>query len=113
MVKANPSYEICRSQQDVEIQGDWKRLLAEARDSHWMMAYGDYLKRARLRRPQDRHPLGRPLGEGVKRNRKAPPSVFLDSGGRGSCRAALPAANCRQFRLGRSLALPCWRTFVP
>lgn len=44
IVKSNPSYEICRSQQDVEIQGDWRKLLKEARDSHWMMAYGDYLK---------------------------------------------------------------------
>ena len=44
IVKSNPSYEICRSQQDVEIQGDWRTLLKEVRDSHWMMAYGDYLK---------------------------------------------------------------------
>ena len=44
IVKSNPSYEICRSQQDVEIQGDWRKLLKEVRDSHWMMAYGDYLK---------------------------------------------------------------------
>jgi len=44
VVKANPFHEICRSQQDVQIEGDWKALLAEARDSHWMMAYGDYLK---------------------------------------------------------------------
>jgi len=44
IVKGNPSYEICRSQQDVEIQGDWRKLLKEVRDSHWMMAYGDYLK---------------------------------------------------------------------
>lgn len=44
IIKANPFHEICRTQQDVEIQGDWKKLLAEARDSHWMMAYGDYLK---------------------------------------------------------------------
>jgi len=43
-VKANPFYDICRSQQDVEIQGDWKRLVSEVRDSHWMMAYGDYLR---------------------------------------------------------------------
>lgn len=43
-VKANPSYEICRSQQDVQIQGDWRKLLAEVRDSHWVMAYGDWLK---------------------------------------------------------------------
>jgi L-fucose isomerase-like protein len=44
IVKSNPLYEICRSQQDVEIQGDWKKLLNEVRDSHWMMAYGDHLK---------------------------------------------------------------------
>ena len=44
IVKSNPYYEICRSQQDVEIQGDWKKLISEVRDSHWMMVYGDYLK---------------------------------------------------------------------
>jgi hypothetical protein len=43
-VIGNPSLEICRSQQDVQIEGDWRKLLKEARDSHWMMAYGDYLK---------------------------------------------------------------------
>ena len=43
IVRGNPFYAICRSQQDVEIQGDWKRLIPEARDSHWMMAYGDHL----------------------------------------------------------------------
>jgi L-fucose isomerase-like protein len=44
IVKSNPHYEICRSQQDVEIQGDWRKLIKEVRDSHWIMAYGDYLK---------------------------------------------------------------------
>ena len=44
VVKSNPFLDICRSQQDVEIQGDWKKLQKEVRDSHWMMAYGDYLK---------------------------------------------------------------------
>ena len=43
-VDSNPFYETCRSQQDVLIEGDWKKLLREARDSHWMMAYGDYVK---------------------------------------------------------------------
>ncbi|MGQ9590249.1 MAG: sugar isomerase [Planctomycetota bacterium] len=43
-VVANPFYEICRSQQDVEILGDWKALLDEVRDSHWVMAYGDVLE---------------------------------------------------------------------
>jgi hypothetical protein len=44
IVKSNPFLEICRSQQDVEIQGDWKKLKKEVRDSHWMLTYGDYLK---------------------------------------------------------------------
>lgn len=43
-VESNPFYEICRSQQDVRVEGNWKKLLHEARDSHWMMTYGDYLK---------------------------------------------------------------------
>jgi len=43
-VEDNPFYEICRSQQDVRIRGNWKRLLNEVRDSHWMMVYGNYLK---------------------------------------------------------------------
>ena len=44
IIRSNPSYEICRTQQDVEIQGDWKQLIKEVRDSHWMMAYGDHLR---------------------------------------------------------------------
>jgi hypothetical protein len=44
IVRDNPNYSICRSQQDVEIVGHWKRLIPEARDSHWMMVYGDYLR---------------------------------------------------------------------
>ena len=44
VVRDNPCFAICRSQQDVEIEGDWKRLIPEARDSHWMMVYGDYLR---------------------------------------------------------------------
>ncbi len=44
VVRGNPAYEICRSQQDVEIQGDWRKLISEVRDSHWMMTYGDHLK---------------------------------------------------------------------
>ena len=42
-VIGNPYYEICRSQQDVEILGNWKRLKNEVRDSHWVTVYGDYL----------------------------------------------------------------------
>ncbi len=44
IVKSNPSYEICRSQQDVQIEGDWRKLVNEVRDSHWMMAPGDHRK---------------------------------------------------------------------
>jgi len=44
IVKSNPFYEVCRSQQDIQLQGDWKKLKSEVRDSHWMMVYGDYLK---------------------------------------------------------------------
>lgn len=44
VVERNPLYEICRSQQDVRIEGDWKKLIKEVRDSHWMMVYDDYLK---------------------------------------------------------------------
>jgi hypothetical protein len=43
-VEENPAYEICRSQQDIKIHGDWRRLRNEARDSHWVMAYGDHLR---------------------------------------------------------------------
>jgi hypothetical protein len=39
----NPSFSICRSQQDIEVTGDWKKLAGEMRGSHWMMAYGNYL----------------------------------------------------------------------
>jgi hypothetical protein len=44
IIRANPDYAICRSQQDVEIQGNWKQLVREVRDSHWLMVYGDYLR---------------------------------------------------------------------
>jgi len=43
-VKSNPFYEICRSQQEVEIQGNWEKLKNEVRDSHWVMVYGNYIK---------------------------------------------------------------------
>jgi hypothetical protein len=46
VVKGNPGYDICRSQQDVEIQGRWEILKREVRDSHWMMVYGDCLREA-------------------------------------------------------------------
>ena len=27
----------------MEIQGDWRRLIPEVRDSHWVSAFGNYL----------------------------------------------------------------------
>lgn len=43
-VLGNPYYEVCRSQQDVKILGDWKKLKNEVRDSHWVSVYGNYLE---------------------------------------------------------------------
>jgi hypothetical protein len=43
-VADNPNLPICRSQQDVRVQGKWQKLLGEVRDSHWLMVYGSYLK---------------------------------------------------------------------
>ncbi len=43
VVDDNPRLSICRSQQDIRIQGDWRRLAREIRGSHWMLAYGNYL----------------------------------------------------------------------
>ncbi len=43
-IVGNPFLDICRSQIDVAIQGDWKRLLAEMKGFHWMTCYGNYLR---------------------------------------------------------------------
>ena len=43
IVRANPFYDVCRTQQDVAIQGNWKKLLREVRDSHWVAAYGNHV----------------------------------------------------------------------
>ena len=40
----HPFYDICRSQIDIEIEGDWKRLLEDMQGFHWMTCYGDYLR---------------------------------------------------------------------
>jgi hypothetical protein len=40
----HPSYDICRSQFDCTIEGDWSKLLSDMRGFHWMTCYGDYLK---------------------------------------------------------------------
>jgi L-fucose isomerase-like protein len=40
-VESNPFHDICRSQTDVLIEGEWQRLLEDMRGFHWMMVYGD------------------------------------------------------------------------
>jgi len=42
-IEANPFYDICRSQYDIRIDGNWKKLLEDHRGFHWMMACGDYM----------------------------------------------------------------------
>jgi len=43
-IDANPFLDICRSQVDVAIEGDWERLAEEMAGFHWMLSYGDHLK---------------------------------------------------------------------
>jgi hypothetical protein len=43
-IEQNPFYDICRSQYDIKIEGDWEKLLRDHRGFHWMMACGDYMK---------------------------------------------------------------------
>ncbi|HUU26430.1 MAG TPA: sugar isomerase [archaeon] len=40
----HPFLDICRSQIDVEIEGDWRKLLEDMQGFHWMICYGDYLR---------------------------------------------------------------------
>jgi hypothetical protein len=40
----HPFYDICRSQIDLEIEGDWRKLLKDMQGFHWMTCYGDYLR---------------------------------------------------------------------
>lgn len=43
-ITEHPFYDICRSQIDLEIEGDWRRLLEDMQGFHWMTCYGDYLR---------------------------------------------------------------------
>lgn len=38
----SPFYDICRSQYDIEIDGNWRKLLQDMRGFHWNMVLGDY-----------------------------------------------------------------------
>ena len=40
----SPSNPACRSQIDIEIEGDWRRLLANMQGFHTQVCYGDYLR---------------------------------------------------------------------
>lgn len=40
----NPFMDICRSQTDIQIDGDCARLARDMRGFHWMMCYGEHLK---------------------------------------------------------------------
>jgi len=40
----SPSYDICRSQIDVAIDGDWRKLLRDMQGFHTITCYGDYLR---------------------------------------------------------------------
>ncbi|MHA2426189.1 MAG: sugar isomerase [Candidatus Thorarchaeota archaeon] len=39
----NPTLQICRTQLDIEIEGDWEKLLHDMKGFHWLVVYGDYL----------------------------------------------------------------------
>ena len=43
-VLGSPDMPICRSQVDIGIKGDTRKLVEEIRGFHWMTAYGDYLR---------------------------------------------------------------------
>ena len=40
----SPAYDVCRSQIDLEIEGDWRRLLRDMQGFHTVTCYGDYLR---------------------------------------------------------------------
>lgn len=40
----SPAMDMCRSQMDVEIDGDWRRLTRELQGFHTVVCYGDYLR---------------------------------------------------------------------
>ena len=42
----SPSFDMCRSQMDLEIDGDWRTLTKEMEGFHTIVTYGDYLREA-------------------------------------------------------------------
>jgi len=43
-ITATPSYPACRSQMEILVDGDWKRLVRELEGFHTQIVYGDYLR---------------------------------------------------------------------
>ncbi len=43
-ILASPAFPACRSQIEIAIDGDWRRLVAEMEGFHTQIAYGDYLR---------------------------------------------------------------------
>jgi len=43
-IVGTPSYPACRSQMEIQIDGDWHRLLREMQGFHTQIVYGDYLR---------------------------------------------------------------------
>ncbi|MEM2637282.1 MAG: sugar isomerase [Candidatus Korarchaeota archaeon] len=43
-IAGSPNFEICRSQAEILIEGNWRRLVEEMRGFHWLMVYGDYIR---------------------------------------------------------------------
>ena len=41
---ANPSHPACRSQMDIQVDGDFRRLLTDMEGFHTLVCYGDYLR---------------------------------------------------------------------
>jgi len=44
VITDHPFLDICRSQFDCTVEGDWKKLVRDMRGFHWMTCYGDYLE---------------------------------------------------------------------
>lgn len=43
-IEGSPAYDMCRSQMDVAIDGDWRRMVREMQGFHAVVTYGDYLR---------------------------------------------------------------------
>jgi hypothetical protein len=43
-IEASPDYPMCRSQMDVRIEGDWRKLTREMEGFHTVVCYGDHLR---------------------------------------------------------------------